>query len=45
MLRLVRVAIGPLQLGNLSNDASRALRPEEKAALDLAMGFKREPEA
>ncbi len=43
VLRLVRVAIGPLQLGDLPKGAHRALRPEEKAALDRAMGIK--PEA
>ncbi len=43
VLRLVRVAIGPLQLGDLPKGAHRALRPEEKAALDRAMGI--EPEA
>ena len=34
VLRLVRVAIGPLQLGDLPKGAHRALRPEEKALLD-----------
>ncbi len=43
VLRLVRVAIGPLQLGDLPKGAHRALRPEEKAALDRSMGIK--PEA
>ena len=38
VLRLVRVAIGPLQLGDLPKGAHRAMRPEEKAALDRAMG-------
>lgn len=37
VLRLVRVAIGPLALGNLSKGATRALEPEEKQALDRAM--------
>lgn len=37
VLRLVRVAIGPLVLGNLAKGASRALRAEEKQALDEAM--------
>jgi 23S rRNA pseudouridine2605 synthase len=45
VLRLVRVAIGPLQLGDLPKGAFRALRPEEKAALDRAMGIKPKPEA
>jgi len=40
VLRLVRVAIGPLRLGDLPKGAYRALRPEEKAALDRAMGIK-----
>jgi 23S rRNA pseudouridine2605 synthase len=39
VLRLVRVAIGPLQLGELSKGEHRALRPEEKAALDRALGL------
>jgi 23S rRNA pseudouridine2605 synthase len=34
VLRLVRVAIGPLQLGNLAKGAHRALSTREKAALD-----------
>jgi 23S rRNA pseudouridine2605 synthase len=37
VLRLVRVAIGPLGLGNLAKGASRELTGEEKLALDLAM--------
>jgi 23S rRNA pseudouridine2605 synthase len=37
VLRLVRVAIGPLALGDLPKGATRALGPEEKQALDLAM--------
>lgn len=37
VLRLVRVAIGPLALGNLPKGATRALEPEEKQALDRAM--------
>ena len=37
VLRLVRVAIGPLLLGDLPKGASRALEPEEKQALDRAM--------
>jgi len=36
-LRLVRVAIGPLALGDLPKGATRALKPEEKQALDHAM--------
>jgi 23S rRNA pseudouridine2605 synthase len=38
VLRLVRVAIGPLTLGDLPKGAPRALSPEEKQALDRAMG-------
>ena len=37
VLRLVRVAIGPLALGDLPKGATHALEPEEKQALDLAM--------
>ena len=35
VLRLVRIAIGPLHLGELTKGAHRALRPEEKAAFDV----------
>src|SRR6266446_2533069 len=38
VLRLVRVAIGPLTLGDLPKGATRALEQEEKQALDRAMG-------
>jgi 23S rRNA pseudouridine2605 synthase len=38
VLRLVRVAIGPLALGDLPKGATRALKQEEKQALDRAMG-------
>jgi 23S rRNA pseudouridine2605 synthase len=37
VLRLVRVAIGPLDLGTLAKGASRTLTPAEKALLDRAM--------
>jgi 23S rRNA pseudouridine2605 synthase len=37
ILRLIRVSIGPLQLGTLPKGAHRLLRPEEKSALDLAL--------
>jgi len=37
VLRLVRVAIGPLQLGTLAKGAYRRLRIDEKQALDGAM--------
>ena len=37
VLRLVRVAIGPLQLGKLAKGTYRGLAVEEKLAIDLAM--------
>jgi 23S rRNA pseudouridine2605 synthase len=37
VLRLVRVAIGPLTLGDLAKGASRRLTPAEKSELDGAM--------
>jgi 23S rRNA pseudouridine2605 synthase len=37
VLRLVRVAIGPLALGDLPKGATRALKQEEKQSLDRAM--------
>lgn len=37
VLRLVRVAIGPIALGQLQKGAARALSTEEKKALDRAM--------
>lgn len=37
VLRLVRVAIGPLQLGNLSKGEFRPLTPKEKRSLDHVM--------
>ncbi|HKV62984.1 MAG TPA: pseudouridine synthase [Candidatus Acidoferrum sp.] len=37
VLRLVRVAIGPLALGDLSKGKTRALKAEEKQAMDRAM--------
>jgi 23S rRNA pseudouridine2605 synthase len=37
VLRLVRVSIGPLALGDLAKGAARPLKPEEKQALDRAM--------
>ncbi len=36
-LRLIRVAIGPLELGELKKGATRALTANEKLALDVAM--------
>jgi 23S rRNA pseudouridine2605 synthase len=38
VLRLVRVAIGPLQLGNLAKGECRVLSLDEKRVLDRAMG-------
>jgi 23S rRNA pseudouridine2605 synthase len=40
VLRLVRVAIGPLQLGDLAKGADRALSVGEKQALDHAMAIR-----
>lgn len=37
VLRLVRVSIGPLELGTLAKGASRALTHDERRALDSAM--------
>ena len=37
VLRLVRVAIGPLPLGDLVKGASRPLTPKEKASIDKAL--------
>ncbi|MGH7746607.1 MAG: pseudouridine synthase, partial [Candidatus Dormibacteria bacterium] len=37
VLRLIRVAIGPLSVGELPKGATRALRPQEKLSLDRAM--------
>src|SRR5439155_923258 len=45
VLRLVRVAIGPLTLGDLSKGATRALEQEEKQALDRAMRAANHPYA
>jgi 23S rRNA pseudouridine2605 synthase len=41
VLRLVRVAIGPLALGDLAKGAARDLTAVEKAALDRAMSHSR----
>jgi 23S rRNA pseudouridine2605 synthase len=40
VLRLVRVAIGPLQLGKLAKGSYRALTSEEKLTLDRALAAK-----
>jgi 23S rRNA pseudouridine2605 synthase len=37
VLRLVRVSIGPLELGDLKKGSTRRLKLEEKKAMDLAM--------
>jgi len=37
VLRLVRVSIGPLELGNLKKGSTRRLTPEEKKAIDRAL--------
>lgn len=37
VLRIIRVAIGPLQLGDLPKGASRTLTAQEKESLDCAM--------
>jgi len=37
VLRLVRVSIGPLELGDLEKGAARPLTPQEKKALDRAL--------
>jgi 23S rRNA pseudouridine2605 synthase len=37
VLRLIRVAIGPLLLGDLAKGGVRALTAEEKLTLDRAM--------
>lgn len=38
VMRLIRVAIGPLQLGDLAKGASRRLTKNEKRQLDRALG-------
>ncbi len=38
VLRLVRVSIGPLELGDLKKGSTRRLTPAEKAAIDRALG-------
>jgi 23S rRNA pseudouridine2605 synthase len=44
VLRLVRVAVGPLALGNLAKGTYRALTAEEKRTIDRAiMNFRRQP--
>ena len=37
VLRLVRVSIGPLELGDLKKGSTRRLKPEEKKAIDRAL--------
>jgi 23S rRNA pseudouridine2605 synthase len=41
VLRLIRVAIGPLQLGSLGKGAARELSQQEKLALDRELGAAR----
>ena len=41
VLRFVRVAIGPLQLGNLAKGSYRFLTTQEKKAIDLFLGIVR----
>jgi 23S rRNA pseudouridine2605 synthase len=43
VLRLLRVAIGPLSLGDLAKGQVRSLTPEERAALDLFLSRKPHP--
>ena len=45
VLRLIRVAIGPLALADLAKGQCRVLAPTEKLAIDLAIrrGMKRIP--
>ncbi len=38
VLRLIRVSVGPLQLGDLTKGATRHLTPEEKRDIDRAIG-------
>jgi len=45
VLRLVRVAIGPLALADLPKGATRRLTPTEKLSLDHAMQRRRQAEA
>jgi 23S rRNA pseudouridine2605 synthase len=37
VLRLVRVSVGPLELGELKKGATRQLTPDEKKAMDRAL--------
>jgi 23S rRNA pseudouridine2605 synthase len=37
VLRLIRVAIGPLALGDLAKGKTRVIKKDEKQALDRAM--------
>jgi 23S rRNA pseudouridine2605 synthase len=39
VLRLVRIAVGPLTLGELQKGSCRPLTREEKSGLDRAIGF------
>lgn len=44
VLRLLRVAIGPLELGVLAKGQCRTLTQAEKGAIDVAIGKVRSPE-
>jgi 23S rRNA pseudouridine2605 synthase len=44
VLRLVRVAVGPLKLGELAKGTVRSLTKEEKQSMDKAMGKSRKKE-
>jgi len=41
VLRLIRVSIGPLRLGDLEKGATRELTPEEKQSIDSKIPKKR----
>jgi 23S rRNA pseudouridine2605 synthase len=43
VLRLIRISIGPLQLGDLRKGTTRALAPEEKQAIDQTLQIGRHP--
>jgi 23S rRNA pseudouridine2605 synthase len=41
VLRLIRVAIGPLELGDLANGRARPLTEAERKSLDVALGLRK----
>jgi 23S rRNA pseudouridine2605 synthase len=45
VLRLVRVSIGPLELGHLKKGSTRILTPQEKSSIDLALTWGQPPSA